>query len=503
MKKNSITGVLISLIVGLFIFFVGINVQSDAAPKKVYKVYLNGETIGLIYSEKDLINLIDNKQEQIKIKYGVDKVHPPSGLDVKEEYTYSDNIKTPEEVYAIIQGKDPFTISGYEITIDYPDELFENEVENTKSRETVHINVLRKSDFKVAFEKVIRAFVGTDEYELFINETQPEIIDVGSNIETIYWEESIAIKEKRISVDSVIFENCDEISKYLLFSTTDKQETYITRDGDDISSISLNNKLNTDEFLIANPDFKSKHILLTPGQTVNIGLIDPLVTITAEMHVIEDITNRYKTEYIDDNQAYYGTEKKVQDGSDGVTRVVEKVLYRNGDINNLIIVNSNEIKPVINEVVSRGTKGYFGSDHTYYNNSGNDSWSWPTLSPCIITSRFEMRWGKHHDGIDISGTGERSPIFATGDGVVVIRQYGSGFGNYVVVNHENGYLTLYAHLAQTARYDVGTRVKRGQVIGLMGNTGFSTGTHLHFSVILGDSFTYNSYVDPCKSMFSC
>lgn len=503
MKKNNITGILISILIGLFIFFVGLNVQSDATPNKVYKVYLNGNTIGLIDSEESLINLIDYKQEEIKNKYQVDKVHPPSGLDIKEEYTYSTDIQTAEEVYNIIQDKDPFTISGYTITIDYPDQLFDKEVENTKPSDTIYINVLRKQDFETGFKKVIKAFVGSEEYDLFANEMQPEITDVGSNIETIYWEENITIKENRISVDSQIFQSCNEVSKFLLFGTTAKQETYSVKDGDDIATVSLNNKLNTDEFLIANPQFTSKNVLLTPGQTVNIALIEPLVTITAEMHVVEDVTNRFKTEYIDDDTSYYGTEKSVQEGSDGLTRVVEKVLYRNGDIHNLVIVNSEEIKPVVNEVISRGTKGYFGSDHTYYNSDGNDAWSWPTISPCIITSRFEMRWGKHHDGIDISGTGERSPIFAAGDGVISKRTYEGGFGYYTVINHENGFTTLYAHLAEEGRYAVGTRVKRGQVIGLMGNTGYSTGTHLHFSVISGDSFGYNNYLDPCRTLFSC
>ena len=144
MKISNITGILFSILVGLLVFFVGIDVQSNSAPNKIYKVYLNGVTIGLIKSEDELINLIDEKQNKIKLKYKVDKVYPPKGLEIKEEYTYSNQINSVEEVYNIIQDKDPFTISGYTATIKYPEEVNENEGENTNKKEPVYLNLLRK-----------------------------------------------------------------------------------------------------------------------------------------------------------------------------------------------------------------------------------------------------------------------------------------------------------------------------------------------------------------------
>lgn len=502
MKTSSILSILVSILVGLFVFFVGIDVKSESAPNKIYKVYLNGEIIGLIQSEKELVNLIDNKQKEIKLKYNVEKVYPPKGLEIREEYTYSTNIKTAEEIYNIIQDQDPFTISGYTATIKYPEEVSQSETETTKNKDTIKLNLLRKSDFEEAFKKVIKAFVGSNEYDLFVTDSQPEIVDVGSKIETIYWEENITIKENLINVDSYIFENQDDISKYLLFGTLEEQEHYIIKEGDDIPTIAYNNMLSTEEFLVANPEFLNENILLTPGQTVNIGLIKPVVTIVAELHVVEDVVNRYKTEYIDDKESYYGTQKVTQEGSDGTTRVTEKVLYRNGEIQNLIIIHhlSEEITPVVNEVILRGIRSYSYGGFQYYSSG---SWQWPTINPCIITSRFGPRWGSNHNGIDISGTGHRSPIFASNEGVIIVNEFHYSYGYYTVIDHQNGYITLYAHLAEKGLHPVGKRVKRGEVIGLMGSTGRSTGTHLHFEIIRDTQYHYNNQQDPCSSIFKC
>ncbi len=502
MKQDKTLGILLSLLIGLFVFFVGIEVKSEGVPNLVYKVYLNGKTIGLIESEEELLNLIDNKQQEIKNKYQVDKVYPPTGLEIKETYTYSTDIISAEKIYEIIQNKDPFTISGYTVTIKYPEEQDDQE-EHTN--QIVYINTLKKEDFKEAFKNVIKAFVGSEEYNLYATDTQPEITDVGSKIETIYWEEYITIKENLISVDSEIFTNTNDISKYLLFGTIEEQEHYAVKEGDDITKIIYDNNLSIEEFLVANPTILSENVLLTPGKTVNIGLIKPIVTIVSETHVVEDIVNNYKTEYVDDKNAYVGTQKTIQEGSNGITRVTEKILYKNGDIQNLIIVPglSKELTPATNEIISRGVKLYSGEGEWNYGSGGNESWSWPTVSPYIITSKFKFRWGTHHNGIDISGTGHGSPIYAVGDGTVIVNTYASDFGNYTVINHHNGYITLYAHLAQKARYPVGTQVKREQVIGYMGNTGRSTGTHLHFSVIKDTEFKYTNYIDPCNSIFKC
>jgi murein DD-endopeptidase MepM/ murein hydrolase activator NlpD len=72
-------------------------------------------------------------------------------------------------------------------------------------------------------------------------------------------------------------------------------------------------------------------------------------------------------------------------------------------------------------------------------------------------------------------------IYATGDGVVKTAEFGSGYGNHVVIDHGYGYETLYGHMEKIVAH-VGQKVKRGELIGYVGNTGLSAGPHVHYEV---------------------
>jgi murein DD-endopeptidase MepM/ murein hydrolase activator NlpD len=99
-----------------------------------------------------------------------------------------------------------------------------------------------------------------------------------------------------------------------------------------------------------------------------------------------------------------------------------------------------------------------------------------------------------HKGIDISTYRSGDPIVATADGQVVTLEYSEDFGNYVIIRHKHGYYTRYAHML-SARVRLGQRVQQGEVIGYIGNTGISTGPHLHYEIHIG-----SDVVDPYKYM---
>ncbi len=105
---------------------------------------------------------------------------------------------------------------------------------------------------------------------------------------------------------------------------------------------------------------------------------------------------------------------------------------------------------------------------------------WPT-SGHVITQYYHAR----HSGMDIDGDYD-SPIYASADGVVVTAGWNSnGYGNYIIVDHGGGLKTLYAHSSKIF-VTRGQRVSRGEVIAMVGTTGHSTGTHLHYEVRVGN-----------------
>ena len=116
------------------------------------------------------------------------------------------------------------------------------------------------------------------------------------------------------------------------------------------------------------------------------------------------------------------------------------------------------------------------------------SYMWPCPASKLVTSGYGMRkislygYEKFHAGIDV-GAAMGSSILAADGGTVIVSSYDGGYGNYVMINHGNNRVTLYAHMSSRAA-SVGQTVNKGQVIGYVGSTGNSTGPHLHFEVRL-------------------
>jgi|GEM_PF-983831 len=108
-----------------------------------------------------------------------------------------------------------------------------------------------------------------------------------------------------------------------------------------------------------------------------------------------------------------------------------------------------------------------------------------------FTSPFGQRWGRLHKGLDISNN-IGTKIYAAGNGVVVESKYSYSYGHYVLIQHKNGFVTRYAHMSKRL-VKQGAEINQGDLIGLMGNTGTSYGSHLHYEIYL-----YGKVIDPLK-----
>ena len=124
----------------------------------------------------------------------------------------------------------------------------------------------------------------------------------------------------------------------------------------------------------------------------------------------------------------------------------------------------------------------------------------PLRTSFRFTSGFGRRWGRAHEGIDLAGA-HGSPILATADGVVVKAGWENGYGQMVEIRHPYGLSTLYGHMSKI-RVSVGQKVSRGDQIGDMGNTGRSTGTHLHYEVhVSGTPVNPMSFIKAATNVF--
>ena len=162
------------------------------------------------------------------------------------------------------------------------------------------------------------------------------------------------------------------------------------------------------------------------------------------------------------------------------------------DFEDAITKAQEEIRNSTNNAINNGG-GYEGSFKGVL--------EWPlSYSYNRITSIFGNRTAptagasSNHGAIDIGVS--YVPVYAPADGKVILASWVSGYGNYIMIDHGNGYYTAFGHLSQY-KVSVGSVVKSGQQIAVSGNTGISTGPHLHYEVYIGGRGKSNR-VDPLK-----
>lgn len=454
-------------------------------PRTLYHVYLKGKSLGIIKSKKALETYIDKKQQSIKEKYGVDKVYVPDDLSIVKETTYDAKVISTEKIYEKIKDISPFTIEGYAIKINGLDTK-DSDGKKIKGK-TQTIYVLDKKVFTDSVNNTVKSFVSKEDYQAYEKNNQKEIDDVGKIIEKIYIKNKITIKKQNIPVDKTIYQDKETLSKYLLFGTVKEQKKYTVQAGDTISDIAFNNKISTEEFLIANPTFTNENALLYDGQEVTLGILKPQFSVVEEDHVVFREEKNYQTETKYDNTKNAGYEEVTQAGVKGENRVTQKIQKINGETVNVVPVSTEVLKEPIKEIVVKGGKqnNYGGS----YSGAGygdiiatKGQWGWPA-SCSSVSSGFGYRWGVLHDGTDIAGCGFGSNIFAAQSGTVVQSSYKYDNGEFITIDHHNGFYSMYAHMITgSRRVKVGDNVTKGQVIGAMGRTGAATGVHLHFAI---------------------
>ena len=175
-----------------------------------------------------------------------------------------------------------------------------------------------------------------------------------------------------------------------------------------------------------------------------------------------------------------------------------KQIEQKKELDKVNLMNDDElgkdIAKTLNNITARIAFQFTSYDEVekLIKNQGDKLASIPAIQPVSnkeltrIASGFGMRihpiYGiaKMHNGLDFTAP-QGTPIYATGDGMVTTAGVGTGTGNHVIINHGYGYETVYMHMVRI-KVTVGQQVKRGEVIGWVGNTGASTGPHCHYEV---------------------
>ncbi|MBD5394765.1 MAG: M23 family metallopeptidase [Lachnospiraceae bacterium] len=269
----------------------------------------------------------------------------------------------------------------------------------------------------------------------------------------------------------------------LVTKDQETNEVYEVVSGDTLSGISLKTDIPMDKLIEMNDTLEDENSMIRVGDELIIMVPRPELTVVRqeEMYYEED----YEAEiiYVDNDEWYTTDRKTLQEPSAGHRKVVAVVTFENDTKVDQEIIKEEVTYEAVPKIVERGTKIP------------------PTYIKPISGGRLSSSFGRrnaptkgastYHKGIDWA-TPTGTAVVASSGGVVAKAGWGSGYGYVVYINHPDGRQTRYGHLSKVL-VSAGQTVSQGQKIALSGNTGVSTGPHVHFEILVG-----GTQVNPLK-----
>lgn len=419
----------------------------------LYRVYLNDKPVGTVDNPKIVNDWIHSEIEKWK------DIDPTLNyrLDGEITYTIEKVFRGESENNKVISRLAELT----DVKAEATELIIDGEAVGYVTNESVVSEIMQevKQEFTgVPLAQNKKSAVAIASYS---TGGDKEIVDVSIK-------EHVETKKKLVSPDELLTK--DEMKQVLKEGTLKKKE-YEIREGDCLSCVADKFDMTTEELLKNNPGL-TENSLLKIGDKLDVTSKEPKLTVLSREKVRKVEKIDYGIEYRESDSMFKGETKVIREGKEGKKQVTYDITKENGiEIGRKVIGNEILSEPV-DKIVVRGTK--------VIASRGSGRFAWPTNGG-RISSGYGPRWGKFHKGIDIASASSRT-IKAADNGRVVQAGWNGDYGKSVIIDHGNGYETLYGHLSSISVTE-GQVVEKGQKIGVMGSTGDSTGVHLHFEVI--------------------
>ncbi|PZX03721.1 murein DD-endopeptidase MepM/ murein hydrolase activator NlpD [Psychrobacillus insolitus] len=429
--------------------------ESNSDLKEIHHIYSSGEYVGALSDTSGIQEMIDKKIEASSPQYENLSLKAGSDLSVVSEQVFTSSTKDKETLQKLDKL---IEVEATAFALSVNDEIAVYVKDLATYEET-----LRKFKLNFITEEQLTAL----EARSSSSESLPDLQENETRISELILKEKVSGVTSGITPDEVVA--ADEAVKILLNGAVE-QETYTVATGDVLGSIASKFDLTAAEIVKLNPGITDSTVLQI-GQTLNVTVSKPLINVEAlyEKKVVEVIKQSKTVKESDD--MYKGDTKVQQEGSDGEKVATYLLRKENGTLVGQSLKEETVLVEPIEHIVLKGTK--------VIPSRGAGTFAWPAEGG-YISSKMGYRWGRQHAGIDIARPSGYT-IKAADNGIVIASGMHDTYGNRVVIDHQNGYKTTYAHMSSLS-VSVGDVVPQGSKLGVMGSTGRSTGTHLHFEV---------------------
>ncbi len=403
---------------------------------RAFDVYLGEEKIGSVRTEEEAFKIIKEVKSDLSNEYGASIVLDKD-IRLEPTHTKDEQIISSIDFKNSIKSKVGFVVSAYVIKVDG------EEIGALKSQ--------REAEYII--NKIKEPFL--------------KAVDKNSKIKEVKILEDVQIVKKEVPINKI--NKQDELIKYIK-TGSEEIKTHTVEVGESFWTIAKIYGTTVEELELANAD--KDPTKLKPGDEIKLLMPTSKITIATveEVEYRENVKYDVKIEH--DNNMYKNQKKVKVQGVDGESKVLANEIKHNGILVEKEILNEEVIKEPVDEIVVQGTKEVPKTVAT-------GTFLMPTRGR--ISSPFGTRWGRMHRGIDIAAS-YGTAIKAADGGTVSFAGYKGSYGYMVEINHGNGYRTRYAHCSKI-HVKKGQKVAKGQHIANVGNSGRSTGAHLHLEVL--------------------
>lgn len=404
-----------------------------------YEYSYNGQKLGLVKEKDDVLQITDLVQGAL---------------------TEEKNMKI------VIDAKDDITFHR-KLALD------ESQIDNSEQvlKRLTYMGDLKVKAIGIYVDgKKIGAVQDRKTAEKALKDVADKYTKQGDNIEveSVRFLEKVDIKTANTDLEDLHSE--DEMVD-LLCTSGEKETVHKVVAGDTLHSIAKKYDVWEDQLLADNKGVNSKK--LEVGSNIIVKQQAPVLTYEVVEKITYDKVIEHKVEEQKSADIYEGMTETQQAGSDGLSEITARVTLQNGKkVEEEDLVTTVKEEPVT-EVVLVGTKERPPT-------VGSGKYIWPLKDSFTQTSGFGSRWGRQHKGVDLA-VSVGTTVYAADGGTVVEAQYSGSYGNVVMIDHQNGQETRYAHNSKLL-VKKGDKVYQGQPIAKSGNTGRSTGPHVHFEI---------------------
>ncbi len=392
-------------------------------------------------------------------------------IDNESVYTNAEKLMQERIVYA--DGEEPYLVNK-DLTVTTVKKNTEIKDAYTLCNDLIYSVT---GDIKEAFGLYINGkFEGAVEKREDLEKALDEMLGehkMGIEGEITEFEETVEIREGLYPLSAVIpFANMHT----KLHSEIAGERTYTAVEGDSIWTIASKNSITRSQLKALNPDIEKG---IWVGDTVLISQSVPFLTVQTKLTESYEIEIPYKLVSTSSSKYAYGTTQVIKAGKAGRAIETAEKIYINGILQSTTIVNTEVLEAAVNREVIVGT---YIDTTTIKPSTG--AFMWPVDGGYVSC---HINGYRGHTGMDIAAP-RGTNIRASKSGVVTkVKKQTTGYGYHIMIDHGGGVQTLYAHCSKLL-VKVGQSVQQGQVIGLVGSTGNSTGNHCHFEIRMNGQF---------------